>query len=353
MIHWTATASALLRRIRRRYLELKAKSQGKAFFCAALAGRSQFNVCINSDLTVSCNCHDVDGTGHIGDLNRESLDEILSGPTAQRFREELGRGRLPIPQCSRCWDLVTAPKHEAPRMAQKSHLPKFIQVENISVCNLRCASCPRTQIRQLRRKPAMSPDDMQRVAEAIREIGVSAVGFVNLGEPFLSKNVRRELEILRESNPDLVINTSTNGMPIDTDEKREAALLLDKMQISLDGVDQRMAERYQRDIDFEKVHANMRALVEYRDARGLTRPHITWKYLLFRWNDRKEYLRKAIDMARDAGVDEIVFEKTVSPFYGVSWRYYLGLLKDVGDNHSWGIGVTLREHPEPVLEPVC
>lgn len=352
MIHWTATASALFRRIRRRYLEIKARPQGKAFFCAALAGRSQINVCINSDLTVSCNCHDVDGSGHIGDLNRESLDEILSGPTAERFREELAQGRLPIPQCSRCCDLMTVPKQDAPRMAGERHLPRFIQVENISVCNLRCSSCPRTQIGQLRQKPAMSLDDMRHVADEIRRAGVTAVGLVNLGEPFLSKNVRRELEILRESNPELIINTSTNGMLIDTDEKREAALLLDRMQISLDGIDQRMANRYQRGIDFRRAYGNMRALVEYRDARGLHRPIITWKYLLFRWNDRKEYLRKAIEMGRDAGVDEMLFEKTVSPFYGISWRYYLGLLDDVGRNVGWGIGVTLREHPELALEPV-
>ena len=74
----------------------------------------------------------------------------------------------------------------------------------------------------------------------------------------------------------------------------------------------------------------MQSLVEYRDARGLSRPIIIWKYLLFGWNDRKDYLRKAIEMGRAAGVDQMAFEKTFSPFYALPLRYYLGLLDDMG-----------------------
>ena len=354
MLHLTATASAMLRQIRRQYLQVKSKLRGKVFFCAALDGRSEFNLCINSDLTVSCNCHDVDGSGHIGDLNRESLAEILSGPTARRFRQELARGRLPIPQCSRCCDLHAGSKQESLRCVEQHSLPAFVQVENTSVCNLRCVSCPRTRIRRLRRKPTMSLDDVRHVAEEINRTGITSVGFVNLGEPFLSKNVCRELKIIREANPDLWINTSTNAILIDSDEKREAALLLDKILISLDGINQRMADKYQRGIDFEKAYGNMRSLVEYRDARGLSRPIIVWKYLLFSWNDRKDYLRQAIEMGRAAGVDQMAFEKTLSPFYALPLRYYLGLLDDVGKNTAWGIHVVLREHPELACQPsVC
>jgi hypothetical protein len=347
MLHLTATASAMLRRIRRQYLQVKSKLRGNAFCCAALDGRSEFNLCINSDLTVSCNCHDVDGSGHIGDLSRESLAEVLSGPTARRFREELAQGRLPIPQCSRCCDLHAASKQEAQRLVEHRRLPTFVQVENTSLCNLRCLSCPRGRIHRLRRRPSMSLDDVRRVADEIKRSGITSVGFVNLGEPFLSKHIRRELEIIRELNPGLRINTSTNALLIDSDEKREAALLLDKIQISLDGINQRMASKYQRGMDFERAFGNMQALVEYRDARGLSRPIIIWKYLLFRWNDRQDYLRTAIEMGRAAGVDLMAFERTFSPFYALPLRYYLGLLDGVGKKTAWGILVALREHPQP------
>jgi hypothetical protein len=144
-------------------------------------------------------------------------------------------------------------------------------------------------------------------------------------------------------------NTSTNGMMIDSDEKREAALLVDRMQISLDGIDQAMAARYQRGIDFAHAYRNMKSLVDYRDTRGLARPQIIWKYLLFWWNDHRQHLQTALELGRQAGVDEMLFEKTVSPYYGISWRYYLGLLDNLGEKVAEGFRVRLCECEAPCM----
>jgi hypothetical protein len=338
----TTRMSAGLRVVLQEQMEAKARLQGKAFFCNALAGNSKINVCINSDLSVSCNCHDVDGSGHIGDLKRESLAEVFSGEAAGRFREQLAQGRLPTPMCARCCDLRIVPKDKARRLAHRHHLPGFLMVENTSACNLRCMSCPREKIRRIRSKACMSLEDVTKVATQLREAGIKQVAYLNLGEPFLSKNIRRELEIIREINPGIWINTSTNATLIDTDDKRDAALLIDKMEVSLDGCSQETAGRYQRGLDFETAYRNMQALVEYRDAKGSSRPQIVWKYLLFRWNDRKKYLSRAVEMARQAKVDAILFEKTVSPLHGISLRSYLGLHDDIGEGVEGGRLVALR-----------
>ena len=240
----TTTVSAALRRARAWQLVAAARLRRRAFFCAALAGNSDINVCVNSDLSVSCNCHDVDGSGWIGHLGQSSLAEVFAGPVARRFRQELAAGRLPTPQCSRCCDLRSVSRDKALRLADRHRLPAFLMVENTSRCNLQCASCPRPQIRRLRAKPSMSLDDVRRVAQQVREAGVASVAYMNFGEPFLSKNIRQELEILREENPGLRINTSTNAMAIDCDEKRAAALLVDRIQIS--GRDRPGDGRYQR-----------------------------------------------------------------------------------------------------------
>ena len=62
----------------------------------------------------------------------------------------------------------------------------------------------------------------------------------------------------------------------------------------------------------------MKALVDYRNARGLSQPLIEWKYLLFNWNDRRPVIDRAIEMAKAAGVDAISFWPTHNPFYGMS-----------------------------------
>src|SRR6267378_6969017 len=94
------------------YLEWSARLKGQRFACRALAGESEYNLTINCDLTVSCNCQDYNGSGHIGDLNKNSFDEVFFGPVASRFREELAKGKLPIRSCARCGDLMRVPKSE-------------------------------------------------------------------------------------------------------------------------------------------------------------------------------------------------------------------------------------------------
>ena len=131
-IHISSAARAALRT----YMMAKARILGKRFFCTALAGGSDVNVCINSDMTLSCTCHDVDGSGHIADLRRQSLEEAFSTGKAQQFREELAAGRLPTPLCTRCCDLKMIDRDKAEEAAQRFSMPKYIMVENTSACRL-------------------------------------------------------------------------------------------------------------------------------------------------------------------------------------------------------------------------
>ena len=87
-----------------RLLELRARWRGNVFHCAALAGESNYNVSINADLTVSCNCQDRDGTGRLGSLKTQSFMQIWHGEKADAFRRSMASGKLPIMWCSNCCD---------------------------------------------------------------------------------------------------------------------------------------------------------------------------------------------------------------------------------------------------------
>src|ERR1035437_10083699 len=94
--------SNVLRRTLVKWQELRAKISGRGFYCTTLAGLDDYNLTVNSDLTVSCNCQDYDGSGHLGDLRKNTFEEVFFGPVAQRFRDEMQRGKVPIPTCVRC-----------------------------------------------------------------------------------------------------------------------------------------------------------------------------------------------------------------------------------------------------------
>jgi hypothetical protein len=135
---------------------------------------------------------------------------------------------------------------------------------------------------------------------------------------------------------------STNGIILNTDARREAALSASHILFSIAGVNDVMLKKYERLGSFEKAYANLKALVEYRNARGLTQPILEWKYLLFNWNDSRKAISQAIEMAKAARVDMISFWPTNNPFYGFSFRYRLGCLNDVGVKCWKGREVDLR-----------
>jgi MoaA/NifB/PqqE/SkfB family radical SAM enzyme len=166
--------------------------------------------------------------------------------------------------------------------------------------------------------------------------------YLNLGEPFLSSTICQELPMLRAKLPDCSIVVATNGILLNTDAKREAALNLSIIRLSLHGISDEMVQKYMLRGSFEKAYAAMKEMVVYRDARGRRQPVMEWKYLLFNWNDHPKTIQRAIELAKAANVDIITFAPTHNPFYGMSWRYHLGFMNHIG-RASWkGREVILR-----------
>jgi pyruvate-formate lyase-activating enzyme len=282
--------------------------RGDAYFCSALSGESDYNICINSDMSVSCNCVDIDGSGHIGDLSVNTLEEIFAGPTATRFRRQLSRGMIPIRRCMTCRELRKISRAEAKSRLSAFTTPKHgIMVENTVQCNLKCVNCSRREILKTRKKLRMSLQDMEKVAQDIKRNEIRAINFFNLGEPFMSDTIREELALLKKYNPDTPIYISTNGALINREEKLEAALLADYVFISLDGATNESVTRYQAGGNFEASYENMTQLVRLRNSRNLARPIVDWKYVVFSWNDSEAEIEKAIALAREAKVDILSF----------------------------------------------
>jgi MoaA/NifB/PqqE/SkfB family radical SAM enzyme len=215
-------------------------------------------------------------------------------------------------------------------------------LENTVRCNIDCIGCDRQNAARIRTQKQMSIDNLSRMADLIHDLGLQQLFYLNLGEPFLSPNIGEELPLLRQKNPECRIVILTNGIVLNTDAKREAAMSASHLFFSIAGVDDPMLKKYEHLGSFEKAYGNMKALVEYRNAKGLSKPLIEWKYLLFNWNDRRRTIERAIEMAKEAGVDAIAFWPTNNPYYGFSWRYRLGLLNGIGVASWKGREVDLR-----------
>jgi MoaA/NifB/PqqE/SkfB family radical SAM enzyme len=205
---------------------LYAKIFKKRFYCRSLAGESCYNLTINSDFTVSCNCNDFYGLGKIGNLKEQNLKEILLGEKADNFKKLLSRGIPPIINCIVCPGLCLVNKKNNKNIFK---MPKVIRIENTIDCNLHCLSCLRKKLGSLRDKRKMSLEDIEKIALEIKRNKIETVFYFNLGEPFFSKDIEKELKIIRKQNPRVRIIISTNGMLLDSESKKRAALLLDEI----------------------------------------------------------------------------------------------------------------------------
>lgn len=316
--------------------ELKAKIFGKVFVCKAINGESDYNISINSDMSVSCNCQDYDGSGCIGNLNRSTLKEIFSGEQVNMFRKKLSYGRLPVPVCARCSELVFINKSEL--VMNKYHVPrKGIMVENTVACDIMCKSCDRKSVLRCRKKIGLNLEDIMKISEEVSKNKIESVCFFNLGEPFLSNNICKELKTLKKGNKKINIIVSTCGLHLDTFSKRKAMKYINHVVFSIDGANNEILRKYQTNGNFDISYKNMKDLVNFRNKNNL-RGTIEWKYILFNWNDKKEYINKAIELAKEAGVDKISFWPTGNPFWGISWRYFIkNYFNEIGVKNNKGV----------------
>src|SRR5882672_4242178 len=217
------------------YYEWSARLKGQRFYCSALAGQSDYNITVNCDLTLSCNCQDYDGSGHIGDLNKTSFKEAFFSPQAEHLRSELAKGKIPIVSCTRCSDLKRVPKSQVktipagpgstePRYVSgpEPRLPyKGMLLENTVRCNIDCIGCDRQSAARIRTTKQMDLDKLSKMADLVHDLRLESLFYLNLGEPFLSPNIGKELPILRAKNPNTRIVISTNGIILNNDMKRE------------------------------------------------------------------------------------------------------------------------------------
>jgi len=294
-----------------------------AYYCRALTGMSSYNISINSDLSISCSCQDWGGEGKIGNLNgTNTIRSIFLGEKANTMRTELASGKLPINICSICPELHAVPKYIAEYYSKHIEMPtNGIMLETCSACNYNCIYCSRKQVSAARNANIISIDNIEYIANEVKENKIKHIHFFKLGEPFLDKDIYKKLQILKEKNPIITISTSTNGLLINNPEKIEAALMFDYIYFSIDGINTEMQNKYQRGADFDKIMDNVKMIINKRG--NSTKPVLIWKYVVFSWNDALEYINGAFLKAAEIGFDRLQFtEGSANNINDRTKRYY-------------------------------
>lgn len=122
------------------------------------------------------------------------------------------------------------------------------------------------------------------------------------GEPYLNPSFTDLVKKASEKN--IFTITSTNGHYLSPDNAiRTIKSGLDKLIISIDGIDQESYARYRIGGDLDKVLTGTKEILLQKKLLRSRTPHVVWQFVVFRHNEHQVGLVKK--MAREMGVDEV------------------------------------------------
>jgi MoaA/NifB/PqqE/SkfB family radical SAM enzyme len=314
--------------------------------------------CVHANGEVVCSIIDGRGDFVLGNVHDQSLTEILTSERAAELRRLMrATGDSYCSAIGKHCPLKNIPADDDSAVPVRL---RFLAIEPTTACDLRCLACPirdfagdttwrdaykdggvsflawdaarrtkqhaatflrralpsleskaaaplgRTAAVLLRgrarnsRSGTLPIDVLKRV---VTEAGpeVERVDFYNYGEPFLYKHLLQALRHIRDVMPKAVVVISTDGMQV-RQQIEEAIVgegLLDWVVFSIDGCDAESYRRYRIRGKFDVAFQNLERF--HRRAIG-TGVQVVWQYVVFRWNDRDDQLKRAIDIARERGM---------------------------------------------------
>lgn len=279
-------------------------------------------LCVLANGDIVCSCGDPAGLQVYGNVYRDRIEDVYNGPLYQQMRR---------------WQLQTHPTSYCPvvktrcggRVSRATSVDtpteravRMLQIEPIARCNLRCPSCPATQMSvntdyKSDRATLLPLPVMLDVVSQLPYL--EKILFYNFGEPFMHPEAISFLQEVRRQKPDVLLHTNTNGLLL-TRQKIETIVnesLLDRCVFSIDGAWQKSYEQYRINGDLTKA---LRALEIFAQlVRTQSAPiEVHWQYILFEWNDSDEELSEARQLAVQLGVP-IKFIVTHTP--GASKRF--------------------------------
>jgi MoaA/NifB/PqqE/SkfB family radical SAM enzyme len=189
----------------------------------------------------------------------------------------------------------------APPASAATDWPAVIDIEILTVCNIRCRNCYQQHIGR-KRKPSMALADFERLLERLEPLVAHAreISFGSV-EALLHRDLETMIRRIRSRHQNLLIPIYTNGMLL---TPQRIAPLLDQQVstfiVSLDGARKETVEPFKTGVDFDRVLANLR---EVRAAFP-GRLHLWTNFVARRGNVQE--LLEYVDLCRDLGIEQIL-----------------------------------------------
>ncbi|MGA2824023.1 MAG: radical SAM/SPASM domain-containing protein [Bacteroidales bacterium] len=187
--------------------------------------------------------------------------------------------------------------------------PVSLSIEPTNCCNLHCPECPSGMNLLTRDRGIMDPAFFQNLIDQVSP----TLYYLNLyfqGEPYIHPQFTEMVRVAKSKK--IFVSTSTNGHFL-TPENAKATLEsgLDRLIISLDGIDAETYEKYRKGGNFNEVITGIKEIVNHKQARGSKKPKLILQFLVLKSNQHQ--IKHIQQLGKDLGVDKV--ELKTAQFY--------------------------------------
>lgn len=179
--------------------------------------------------------------------------------------------------------------------------PWSLSLETGTYCNLSCLECPSGQKQFTRPTGTMSLDTFKQIIDKQYQTLIWLILYFQ-GEPYLNKSFFNMVAYAKSRN--IFCTTSTNGHFLNKENAiKTIESGLDRLIISLDGLDQNTYEKYRVGGNFKQVKQGIQNLVESKKELGKGHPFIVIQFIVFKINEHQ--LEEAKKLKQELGVDKV------------------------------------------------
>lgn len=184
---------------------------------------------------------------------------------------------------------------------EHSGMPISLSIEPTTACNLRCPECP-SGLRSFHRPTGkMDLDLLSSVLNQVKDT-CTYINFYFQGEPYLHPQFLDMVRMCGEHG--IYSATSTNAHFLDsTRAKQTVESGLDRLIISIDGMDQETYEQYRKEGSLEKVIEGTKNVLRWKKELKSSTPHVIFQFLVVKPNEHQ--IEEVKELAKELGVDEV------------------------------------------------
>lgn len=178
-------------------------------------------------------------------------------------------------------------------------LPKHVQVEVTTFCNMNCQSCGRRDI--IDKPHHMQFVELKQIFDAIQPHNINLSG---LGEPLLNPAIFKMISYCKSKGA--VVNFPTN---LNVSSKLIIKLVEaepQQIKVSIDSATPETYRRVRKANTFEKIQKNIRLINTLKQEHNLQHPEIRFNYALQKANIGE--LPQVLSFASELGVDTVYIQ---------------------------------------------